>query len=62
MKAGKEILKKFNESDQQKYYFKLFAAGKDVLTQEGNTHKVIFMELYSKQCNDLYMVGFDNKK
>ncbi|XP_041347657.1 uncharacterized protein LOC121367505 [Gigantopelta aegis] len=34
VKAGKEILKTFNESDQQKYYFKLFAAGKDVLTQE----------------------------
>jgi hypothetical protein len=35
VKAGREILKMFDETDQHKYYFKLFAEGKDHLTQAG---------------------------
>ena len=35
IKAGKELLKMFDESAQHKYYFQLFAAGKDHLTKEG---------------------------
>ncbi|XP_071093993.1 uncharacterized protein [Haliotis cracherodii] len=34
VKSGKEILKKFDEVEQHKYYFKLFAASKDYLTTE----------------------------
>ncbi|XP_045171511.2 uncharacterized protein LOC123533745 [Mercenaria mercenaria] len=34
VKAGREILKMFDETDQHKYYFKLFAEGKDHLTQD----------------------------
>ena len=34
-KAGKELLKMFDEGDQHRYYFQLFAAGKDHLTKEG---------------------------
>ena len=37
IKAGKELLKMFDEVDQHKYYFELFAAGKDHLTKEGKT-------------------------
>lgn len=33
-KAGKELLKLYDESSQQEYYFKLFASGKDHLTKE----------------------------
>lgn len=35
VKAGKEVLKLFSDSDQHKYYFKLFSQGKDHLTREG---------------------------
>ena len=34
-RAGKELLKLFDEGDQHKYYFELFAEGKDHLTKEG---------------------------
>lgn len=33
-KAGKELLKLYDESSQLQYYFKLFASGKDHLTKE----------------------------
>lgn len=36
-KAGKELLKLYDESSQQEYYFKLFASGKDHLTKEGRS-------------------------
>ncbi|WAR02582.1 hypothetical protein MAR_009140 [Mya arenaria] len=35
VKAGKEVLKLFNETDQHKYYFKLFSQGKEQLDKEG---------------------------
>lgn len=35
VKAGKEILKMNDDNDQKKYYFKLFAAGKNFLTKDG---------------------------
>lgn len=34
VKAGKEILKMNDDNDQKKYYFKLFAAGKNFLTKD----------------------------
>lgn len=36
VKAGREVLKLLSESDQHKYYFRLFAQGKEHLTQDGN--------------------------
>ena len=35
IKSGKELLKMFEENAQHKYYFKLFASGKDHLSKEG---------------------------
>lgn len=35
VKSGKELLKMFDENAQHKYYFKLFAGGKDHLRKEG---------------------------
>ena len=35
IKAGKELLRMFDEAAQHKYYFQLFAAGKDHITKEG---------------------------
>ena len=35
VKAGRDVLKLFDESDQHKYYFKLFAEGRDTLNKEG---------------------------
>ncbi|KAL5017015.1 hypothetical protein ScPMuIL_006604 [Solemya velum] len=40
IKAGKEVLKLFDESAQQKYYFKLFAGGKDHLTKDDTIQMV----------------------
>lgn len=34
IKAGKELLRMFDEAAQHKYYFQLFAAGKDHITKE----------------------------
>jgi hypothetical protein len=36
IKSGKELLKMFEENAQHKYYFKLFASGKDHLSKEGS--------------------------
>jgi len=46
VKSGKELIKMFDEKTQQKYYFKLFAAGKDYLTKDGN-----YIDIYTAQFN-----------
>ena len=46
IRAGKELLKMFDESAQHKYYFQLFAAGKDHLTKEGQPQSSILVNIF----------------
>ena len=58
-KAGKELLKMFDEGDQHRYYFQLFAAGKDHLTKEGikNALESLFLKPLKSQVLDTRIIG-----
>ena len=45
VKAGKEVLRLFDEPAQHKYYFRLFSEGKDHLIREGTVRAIAFFSL-----------------